>query len=154
MVVGDLSTGTEVLVIGGGPGGYVSAIRAAQLGKEVTLVDKEPLGGICLTKGCIPSKALIHASDFFHKIKHAEEMGITAEKVSIDVKKLQDWKTGIVNALSSGVEMLCKKNNVKVIKGNAFFETSSMAKVLLDDGFKNIEFQNAIIATGSEPVEL
>lgn len=154
MVVGDLSTGTEVLVIGAGPGGYVSAIRAAQLGKEVTLVDKAELGGICLHQGCIPSKALIHAADFFHKIMHADIMGIKADKVNIDIKKMQEWKNNIVKTLTNGIDLLCKKNKIAVIKGNAFFESSSMVKVVSDDGFKNIEFEHCIIATGSVPIEL
>ncbi len=88
MVVGDLATGTELLIIGAGPGGYVAAIRAAQLGKEVTLVDKSELGGVCLNIGCIPSKALIHASDEFYKIQNSESMGITVKDVKIDVEKL------------------------------------------------------------------
>jgi len=153
MVVGDLSTGTEVLVIGAGPGGYVAAIRASQLGKEVTLIDKGSLGGICLHHGCIPSKALIHAADFFHKIKHAEGIGILTENVSIDIAKTQEWKKNVIATLTNGIEMLCKRYNVKVINGNAFFESPTMVKVLLPDKFMNIEFQNAIIATGSVPIE-
>src|SRR3989338_484764 len=145
MVVGDLATGTELLIIGAGPGGYVAAIRAAQLGKEVTLVDKSELGGVCLNIGCIPSKALIHASDEFYKIQNSESMGITVKDVKIDVEKLQQWKSKIVKTLTSGIGMLCNKNKVTVIKGDAFFQSPTMVKILVENGFKNIEFQNAII---------
>ncbi len=154
MVVGDLATGTDLLIIGAGPGGYVAAIRAAQLGKDVTLVEKSELGGVCLNIGCIPSKALIHAADEFYKIKKADAMGIIVKDVKIEPEKLQKWKSTIVKTLTSGIGMLCNKNKITVIKGDAFFQSPTMVKILVENGFKNIEFQNAIIATGSEPVEI
>src|SRR3989344_785521 len=110
---------TEVAVIGAGPGGYVAAIRLAQLGKKVTLIDKNELGGICLQCGCIPSKALISAAGLFDKIKESSIMGINVEKASIDFKKLIEWKENIVSKLTKGIEFLCKQHDIEVIKGVA-----------------------------------
>ena len=101
---------TEVGVIGAGPGGYVAAIRLAQLNKKVVLIDEDKLGGVCLNYGCIPSKAMISASAFFDKIKRASKMGINVDKVTMDFKKMQEWKDEIVSKLNKGVEFLCKKN--------------------------------------------
>ncbi|MDG7002183.1 MAG: FAD-dependent oxidoreductase, partial [Nitrososphaerota archaeon] len=98
---------TQVVVIGSGPGGYVSAIRLGQLGKKVILVEKEKLGGVCLNVGCIPSKALITASKLVKNARSASRMGIEAE-VKIDYQKLQSWKQGVVDKLVSGVSQLCK----------------------------------------------
>lgn len=155
MVVGEIATGTEVIVIGGGPGGYVAAIRAAQLGKDVTLVEEADLGGICLNHGCIPSKALIHAASFAHDIKNAEEIGIKVDKVEIDIAKLQEWKGSVVKKLTSGVEHLCKGNKIEVIKGRALFDSSDKARVTTADGHETfLNFKHAIIATGSKPIEI
>ena len=107
---------TEVVVIGAGPGGYVAAIRLAQLGKKVVLVDDDKLGGICLNYGCIPSKAMISASGLFNKIKQSSKIGIKTGKVTIDFSKMQEWKDGIVSKLNKGTEFLCKKNNVTIVK--------------------------------------
>lgn len=96
MVVGDFAIETETLVVGAGPGGYVAAIRAAQLGQKVTIVEKGNLGGVCLNVGCIPSKALISASHRYEQAKHSEEMGIKAENVTIDFAKVQEWKASVV----------------------------------------------------------
>jgi len=148
---------TEAVVIGAGPGGYVAAIRLGQLGKQVVLVEKdgmEGLGGICMNHGCIPSKALIRASKFFHDIKNANEMGINVSNVSLDANKLQDWKNRILKKLRSGIDFLCKKNNVKWIKGEAYFESSNMIKIKGNDEVDSIEFDYAIIATGAVPSNL
>ncbi|MFO7834460.1 MAG: biotin/lipoyl-containing protein, partial [Halohasta sp.] len=135
----DLSTGeldgvpasTEVLVIGAGPGGYVAAIRAAQLGLDVTLVEKDAYGGTCLNTGCIPSKALIHGAEIAHEATHAEPLGITAE-VDVDVGQLVDWKNGVVDQLTGGVEGLCKANGVALVDGEATFVDDHRAKVATD----------------------
>ena len=148
---------TEVLVIGAGPGGYVAAIRLGQLGKQVVLVDKEGmegLGGICMNHGCIPSKALILASKFFHRIKNAGEMGINISDVSIDGNKLQDWKNGILKKLRTGVDFLLRKNNVKWIKGTASFESSSSVRIEGNPEVEAVDFDKAIIATGAVPKSL
>ncbi|MBI4009709.1 MAG: dihydrolipoyl dehydrogenase [Candidatus Aenigmarchaeota archaeon] len=148
---------TEVVVIGAGPGGYVAAIRLGQLGKQVILVEKdglEGLGGICMNHGCIPSKALIRASKFFHNIKSAGAMGINVSSVSLDASKLQDWKNGILKKLRSGIDFLCKKNNVKWIKGEAYFESSNTVKIRGNEEIDSIEFDYAIIATGAMPNSL
>ena len=144
----------EVVVIGAGPGGYVAAIRLAQLGKEVTLIEENALGGVCLNRGCIPSKAMIYASDSLDKIKKSSSMGINAENVSLDFPKMQEWKDKIVAKLNKGVEMLCKGNKINVIKGTATFESSSRLKISNNDGNSYVDFEKAVIATGSNPIEV
>lgn len=147
MVVSEIPRSTEVLVIGGGPGGYAAAIRAGQLGKDVILVEREDLGGLCLNHGCIPSKALIFVSDFYYELSRLEDVGIKA-KGEIDIVKLQGWKDGIVRRLRLGIAGLCKKYGVEVIKGEAHFDSSSRAEVA---GLGAIDFKKAVIATGTRP---
>ena len=151
MVVGDLSTYSETVVIGGGPGGYLAAIRLAQLGKEVTIVEKEWIGGVCLNYGCIPSKALIYAVNQYDQAKNMGHMGITCNNVKIDITKLQDWKNKSVLKLRDGIQDLFQKYNIKYIPGEAFFESSNKIKVVSENGTSWIEFDKAIIATGSRP---
>ena len=107
---------TEVVVIGAGPGGYVASIRLAQLNKKVVLVDKDKLGGICLNYGCIPSKAMIYASEFLDKIKKSDKMGINVDNVTMDFKKMQEWKNGIISKLIKGIDFLCKQNKIIVVR--------------------------------------
>ena len=109
MVVGDFPIETDTIVIGAGPGGYVAAIRAAQLGQKVTIVEKEYIGGVCLNVGCIPSKALIAAGHRYETAKHSDAFGITAENVKVDFSKVQEFKAGIVKKLTGGVEGLIKR---------------------------------------------
>ncbi len=154
MVVGEITIGTEVLVVGGGPGGYVAAIRAAQLGKDVTLVEKDELGGTCLNVGCIPSKALIYASYLYEKIKRADTFGISVQDVQLDIERLQAWKESVVKRLTGGVEQLCKGNGVNVIKGKATFISPKKCLVEGEHGNQTIEFKDCIIATGSVPMTL
>ncbi|MEJ2367355.1 MAG: dihydrolipoyl dehydrogenase [Acidobacteriota bacterium] len=152
MVVGSVSTGCEVAVIGAGPGGYLAAIRLAQLKKDVILIESAPsLGGICLNEGCIPSKALIHASDFLNETKHAQAMGITVEKACVDMPKLVKWKDKIVKKLTDGVKFLSTKNGAQVMKGRARFLNDSQLEVETDKGKQVIAFEHAVIATGSIP---
>jgi dihydrolipoamide dehydrogenase len=156
MVVGDITTGTEVLIIGGGPGGYVAAIRAGQLGLDVTLVEKDNYGGTCLNDGCIPSKALIHGTNLAHDVNNAEEMGIHA-RADVDLKGLVGWKDGVVDQLTGGVEMLCKANDVNLVKGRGEFIDKNTARVVHGGegkGSETIEFEHAIVATGSRPIQL
>src|SRR6184192_4217210 len=103
----------DVLVIGAGPGGYPAAIRAAQLGKRVLLVERDKLGGECLNYGCIPSKALIHTAGIVHALEQAAERGVEAGPVKVDMGRLQQWKTSVVQRLSNGVGQLCKGNKVE-----------------------------------------
>jgi len=156
MVVGDIATGTDVLVIGAGPAGYVAAIRAGQLDLDVTLVEKDAYGGTCLNHGCIPSKALIHASGLAHEAGNAEEMGIYADP-AIDLEGMVGWKDGIVDQLTGGVEKLCKANGVNLLEGTAHFADENTVRVSHGgdgQGSESLEFEHAIIATGSRPIEI
>ncbi len=146
---------TEVLVIGSGPGGYVAAIRSAQLGKEVLLVEEEKqLGGVCLHAGCIPSKALIHASDFYEKIHHMADMGIEIKDYKVDIKKMIAWKDGIREKLDAGIKGLFKKYGIEVITGKAIFKSDSEVRIEGKTDISVIKFKQAIIATGSVPLEV
>ncbi|MBI5225949.1 dihydrolipoyl dehydrogenase [Candidatus Micrarchaeota archaeon] len=155
MVMGDLPQETDVLIIGGGPGGYVAALRAATLGKKVILVEKEKLGGMCLHYGCIPSKTLIHAANFVEDARHAEEIGLSVS-TTVNVEKLRAWKQSVIGTLCTGIEHLCKKRGVTVIQGTAQFESPNRALIHLPDGAgkQGIEFGKAIIATGSKSIEI
>ncbi len=150
MVMGQLTTKVDVAVIGGGPGGYTAAIRAAQLGLEAALIEKGKLGGVCTNVGCIPSKALIHAADVKHEAEYenAKNMGIHAE-ITLDFAKTQEWKDRVVEDLSGGIASLCKLNGVEVIKGRAFFTSSNTLSVETETGLRTIEFKKAVIATGT-----
>ncbi len=124
----------DVIVIGAGPGGYVAAIRCAQLGLKTLCIDKEYLGGVCLNWGCIPSKALIAASGLLEKIKHAEVMGLMAKDPEIDVAKMQEWKEGIVKKLTSGVGSLIKGNGGEVLMGTAKLVAKDTVEVQKNEG--------------------
>jgi len=154
MVVGDFPIETDTIVIGAGPGGYVAAIRAAQLGQKVTIVAKGSLGGVCLNVGCIPSKALIAASHRYESALHSDDMGIKAENVTVDFTKVQEWKAGVVKKLTSGVEGLLKGNKVEIVRGEAYFVDDHNIRVMDENSAQTYTFKNAIIATGSRPIEL
>jgi dihydrolipoamide dehydrogenase len=156
MVVGDVTTGTDVLVIGGGPGGYVAAIRAAQLDLDVTLVEKGAYGGTCLNHGCIPSKALISATDVAHRASEAEHMGIHADP-AVDLQGMVGWKDRLVRRLTAGVESLCENAGVTLLEGRAEFAGETRARVVhggAGEGSESIEFDHAVLATGSRPIEV
>ncbi len=154
MVVGDFAVEVETLIIGAGPGGYVAAIRAAQLGQKVTIVEKEKLGGVCLNVGCIPSKALICAGHKYHDATNLGDIGITVEHVSLDFTRVQKWKDSVVSKLTSGVEALLKGNKVNIVKGEAYFVDETTVKIMDEKSSQTYKFQNCIIATGSKPIEL
>jgi dihydrolipoamide dehydrogenase len=154
MVVGDFPIETDTLVIGAGPGGYVAAIRAAQLGQKVTVVEKGTLGGVCLNVGCIPSKALISAGHRYETAKHSEDMGIKADNVTVDFSKVQEFKAGVVKKLTGGVAGLLKGNKVDVVYGEAYFKDNETVKVMDETKSQTYKFKNVIIATGSRPVEI
>ena len=155
MVVGDYAIELETVVIGSGPGGYVAAIRAAQTGQKVAIIEREFIGGVCLNVGCIPSKALINAGHRYQEAKNSAAFGILTKDVELDFTKTQEWKdTQVVNTLTKGVEMLLKKNKVEIIRGEAFFNDSNLIRVINDDSAQSYTFKNAIIATGSRPIEI
>jgi len=154
MVVGDIATGAEVVVIGAGPGGYTAALRAAQEGKDVVLVDREKVGGVCLNHGCIPAKALIHAAGFQEDIHHWEEIGIHTENLEVDFGEIQEWKDEARNRLTHGIEQLLEQNGVEFIQGEARFIDSNTLRIEEEHDTLKINFENAVIATGSTPVEI
>lgn len=146
----------DVAVIGAGPGGYIAAIRAAQLGFKTAIVEKEPqLGGTCLRVGCIPSKALLQSSENYYEVKHHfAEHGIIANNVELDLPTMLRRKDEIVDELTSGVGMLMKKNKVTVFKGHGSLAGTTTVKVKDGDNEETFEATNIILATGSEAVEL
>ena len=154
MVVGDFPIEVDTLVVGAGPGGYVAAIRAAQTGQKVTIVERGNLGGVCLNVGCIPSKALISVGHKFETAKHSEDMGVFASDVKLDWSKAQAFKDGVVKKLVGGVEGLLKGNKVDIVKGEAYFVDSNTVRVINEDSAQTYTFKNAILATGSRPVEI
>ena len=149
MVVGELTEQTDVLVIGAGPGGYVAAFRAADLGLQTTLVDPNPLlGGVCLREGCIPSKALLHVAHLIEDAAEASAFGVTFAPPKIDVAQLNGWKQSVVNRLCSGINLLAKKREVRVIQGRVQFEDSRTVRVEGENRVR-LKFAHAIVATGS-----
>jgi len=144
----------EVVVIGGGPGGYVAAIRLGQLGKDTVLVERENLGGVCLNIGCIPSKALIRVAKLKNRMEAAKQIGLEVGSIGVDMAKLQTWKESVVSRLVSGVEYLCKSNHVRIIKGDAKFTGPNTIEVKSAAATETIEAKNTIIATGTRPVEI
>jgi dihydrolipoamide dehydrogenase len=144
----------NVVVIGAGPAGYVCAIRLAQLGQKVTVVEKEYLGGTCLNVGCIPSKALIAAGVLVNRLAEASAMGITVKGVEVDAKKLVEWKAGIVGKLTGGIGVLLKNHKVDVVYGEARFVDAKTIAVQSKEGEKKLSFDDAVIATGSVPIEI
>lgn len=154
MVVGEFSQEIDVLVIGAGPGGYVAAIRAAQLGKSVMIVDRAEVGGVCLNRGCIPSKALISAAHHLEAMQHGDTMGITAQGVQVDFGKVQAWKDSIVKKLTGGVGALLKGHKVQVVSGEVLFISENEVRVVSGYEGARYKFNHCIIATGSRPIEL
>jgi len=148
----------QLLVIGAGPGGYVCAIRAGQLGIDTVIVEKTKPGGTCLTVGCIPSKALIHAAEEFEKARHWAEgrspLGISVSAPKLDLARTVDWKDGIVERLTNGVSGLLKRAGVKMVHGHARFRDGKTVEVDTETGPQVIRAREIVIATGSAPVEL
>lgn len=140
----------KIAVIGGGPGGYVAAIRGAQLGAEVTLIEKDKLGGTCLNVGCIPTKALLHSAGLYEEVKNGSNVGIMAEP-KLDFKQVQAHKAEVVERLVSGVTGLMKVNKIKYIKGTAEFERADTLRIRSENGVQAATFDKIIIASGSVP---
>ncbi|MAF94992.1 MAG: dihydrolipoyl dehydrogenase [Rhodospirillaceae bacterium] len=142
----------DVITIGGGPGGYVTAIRAAQLGLKACVVEKQHLGGICLNWGCIPTKALLRSAEIFHAMTHAGDYGLSAKSVGFDLKKVVKRSRGISDRLNKGVGFLLKKNKVAVIDGEAKLNGPGRVDVAGKDGNKqSLSAQHVIVATGARP---
>lgn len=144
----------ENLVIGGGPGGYVAAIRLGQLGRQTMVVEKEALGGVCLNVGCIPSKAIVRAARLMKQIQKGQDFGIEAPQPKVNLQKLQAWKKSVIDKHISGVAYLCRGNHVEVIQGEATFLGPHQVQIRTKDGTRILTAQNIIVATGSRPVEI
>ena len=145
----------EVVVLGSGPGGYTAAFRAADLGKQVVLIEANPtLGGVCLNVGCIPSKALLHAAKVITETEEMGAHGISFPKPKVDLDTLRDWKSSVVNQLTGGLDGLAKARKVQVVRGFGRFTSSHMIAVESDEGTQTVSFDQCIIAAGSEPVTL
>lgn len=146
---------TQVVVLGAGPGGYTAAFRAADLGKQVVLVERfSTLGGVCLNVGCIPSKALLHAAKVIDESEAFHDHGIRFNQPEIDIKKLAAWKEGVVGRLTMGLKGLAKQRKVQVVQGVGAFVSPNSLEVQTDKGTQTINFEQAIIAVGSRPVAL
>ncbi|MDF1583042.1 MAG: dihydrolipoyl dehydrogenase [Methyloprofundus sp.] len=140
----------EVLVLGGGPGGYTAAFRAADLGKQVVLVERYPvLGGVCLNVGCIPSKALLHVAQIVHEAEHFEQHGLMFSKPEFDLDKIRGWKESVTKSLNGGLARLAKQRKVTVVQGLGKFTGANSLAVATAGGTQTISFDNAIIAAGS-----
>ncbi|MGD9079072.1 MAG: dihydrolipoyl dehydrogenase [Desulfobacterales bacterium] len=150
--MGELQQETEVLVIGSGPGGYAAAFRAADLGLDVTMVDPASRpGGVCLYKGCIPSKTFLFLSELIHDAARAESMGITFGKPRIDLNALREWKGNVIDSMANGLVSLSNQRGVQLLQGRAQFESSHTARIY-DSEVSRIKFRHAIVATGSRPI--
>lgn len=152
MVVGEISQQRHLVIIGGGPGGYTAAIRGAQLGLSVTLIEQSDMGGVCLNKGCIPSKVFTHAAGKRSETAHLREIGIGDGEEAFNLHKLQSYKTKVIEGLRAGVESLCRENKIEIIHGKATF--ISVDRIGVENGhqFDIFEFKHAIIATGSSQI--
>ena len=143
---------TDVVVVGAGPGGYAAAFYAADKGKRVVLVERDVrLGGVCLNRGCIPSKALLHAVDLMREAKESHVRGIEFGTPQINLEKMRHWKESILEKLAHGIAGISEKRGVEVLHGRAHFESSEKLRVETDEGQKFIHYKEAIIATGSQP---
>jgi len=143
---------TEIVVVGAGPGGYAAAFYAADKGKKVALVEQNPrLGGICLNVGCIPSKALLHATEIFREVKESTSRGIEFSEPKVELEKLRAWKESILEKLGQGITGLAKQRGVQVVHGRGHFEDSQTLRVETREGQKFIRYEKAVIAVGSKP---
>lgn len=144
----------KVTIIGGGIGGYTCAIRLSQLGAEVSLVERDKMGGTCLNRGCIPTKAILHSAKAYYDTRHFEELGIYCKNVDIDYEKVARRKDAVISKLRSGVEYLMKKNRIRVIKGSAKLRNDTTVEVITDTGREELTSDYIVLATGSRPVDL
>ena len=156
MVVGDVTTAVDVLVLGAGPGGYVAAIRAAQLGRQVTITEPGSAGGTCLNRGCIPLKALVSATERYQQTKQEElaVMGIQVEALSFDWSKMLSWKQSVVDRLSDGVRRLIVGNKIDFVLGKGWFLNREEMRVEGENGSLRFKFEQCILATGADYASL
>ena len=146
---------TEVLVLGGGPGGYTAAFRAADLGKKVTLVERYPvIGGVCLNVGCIPSKALLHMAQIIHEVDEVDHHGISYGKPSFDLDKIRKWKESVTQTLNTGLAGLIKQRKITLVHGVGSFDSANSLIVETDKDSQKINFQSAVIAAGSQATKI
>lgn len=143
----------DLAIIGGGPGGYVAAIHAAQMGQKVALIEKKDMGGTCLNVGCIPTKTLLSGSSLLKKIKQANEFGIHVDNISVDYKVMKERKDKVVSGIRNSLTGLLKTNQITIINGFASFESPTLLKVESEEGLL-VEAENMIIATGSSPLDV
>ena len=141
----------DLVVIGAGPGGYVAAIRAAQLGMNVAIVEKAQLGGVCLNWGCIPTKTLLRSAEVYHNMQNASQFGLSAEKIGFSTENIVKRSRVVAKKLNGGVTLLLKKNKVSVIMGEALIVNANTIKVASENGDSNLTTKNIIIATGARP---
>src|SRR3954471_21628566 len=144
----------DLIVLGSGPGGYVAAIRAAQLGMKVAIVEREKLGGICLNWGCIPTKALLRASEIYHYMTHASAYGLIAEKPGFDLAKIVDRSRKVAGQLNAGVKGLMKKNKIAVVEGDGSLIGKGGLKVVKDGKTVELQSKHIIVATGARARDL
>ncbi|MBR72482.1 MAG: dihydrolipoyl dehydrogenase [Rhodospirillaceae bacterium] len=144
----------DIFVVGGGPGGYVAAIRAAQLGMKTGIVERENLGGICLNWGCIPTKTLLKSAEVFHLLQRSEEYGITAKNVELNIEKIVSRSRNVANQLSNGIKHLMKKNKITVFEGHAEIQDKNSLKIKTINEEITVNSSNIILATGARPREL
>jgi len=151
----DATLHSEVLVLGGGPGGYTAAFRAADLGKQVTLIERYPvLGGVCLNVGCIPSKALLHMAQLIHEAEEVQSHGLKFGKPEIDIDKIRAWKASVSKSLNDGLAGLVKQRKINLVQGTGRFTSKNSVEVETPEGVKTITFDQAIIAAGSHPTQI
>jgi dihydrolipoamide dehydrogenase len=148
------SNSYDMIVIGAGPGGYVAAIRGAQLGLKVAIVEREHMGGICLNWGCIPTKAMLRSSEVFHLMHRAKEFGLSAEGIGYDLDAVVKRSRGVAKQLSSGVSHLMKKNKITVVMGEATLPAKGKVSVKTDKGTEELTSKNIVLATGARAREL
>src|SRR3954464_11404114 len=144
----------DLIILGSGPGGYVSAIRAAQLGMKVAIVEREKLGGICLNWGCIPTKALLRTSEIYHYMTHASAYGLSAEKPGFDLAKIVDRSRKVAGQLNAGVKGLMKKNKIAVVEGDGSLTGKGGLKVVKDGKTTALQSKHIIVATGARARDL
>ena len=142
----------DLIVIGAGPGGYTAAIKAAGLGMKVVAIDQDKLGGVCVNRGCIPTKALLHASSIFSMMQHCDEFGVSTDFISFDFRKMQDYKKRSVRQYRSEIEKLFQKNGITFVKGTAVIRREKTVEVNSEDGREYFQGRNIIIATGAKPI--
>lgn len=149
-----MATDYDMIVIGAGPGGYVAAIRGAQLGLKVAIIEREHMGGICLNWGCIPTKAMLRSSEIFHLMHRASEFGLSVDKINFDLEAVVKRSRGVASKLNSGISHLLKKNKIDVLMGNAAITAKNTVTAETDKGMKKLKGQNIILATGARAREL